>query len=161
LSTRPIEQIRRTLTPDLRHAIVDGAYWQRPPGPNCEVVIAYAGAVAPEANEAVWRIAEDRRDVGLLAVTSADRLNAGWTAAPRARASPPSSPRPRTPRPSPRAPPPCAASSRSPPPPPRRPPAPARGTAPAGPPSAPTPPPSRGRPRPSTATTASMPTPSR
>jgi pyruvate dehydrogenase E1 component len=49
------------------------------------VVIAYTGAVAPEANEAVWRIAEDRRDVGLLAVTSADRLNAGWTAAQRAR----------------------------------------------------------------------------
>jgi pyruvate dehydrogenase E1 component len=48
-------------------------------------VIAYTGAVAPEANEAVWRIAEDRRDVGLLAVTSADRLNAGWAAAQRAR----------------------------------------------------------------------------
>ncbi len=48
-------------------------------------MIAYTGAVAPEANEAVWRIAEDRRDVGLLAVTSADRLNAGWTAAQRAR----------------------------------------------------------------------------
>ena len=30
-------------------------------------------------------MAEDRRDVGLLAVTSADRLNAGWTAAQRAR----------------------------------------------------------------------------
>src|SRR5271163_1694644 len=30
-------------------------------------------------------MAEDRRDVGLLAVTSADRLNAGWTAAMRAR----------------------------------------------------------------------------
>ena len=30
-------------------------------------------------------MAEDRRDVGLLAVTSADRLNAGWTAASRAR----------------------------------------------------------------------------
>jgi pyruvate dehydrogenase E1 component len=85
LSTRPIEQIRRTMTPELRHAIVDGAYWLRAPGPNCEVVIAYTGAVAPEANEAVWRIAEDRRDVGLLAVTSADRLNAGWTAAQRAR----------------------------------------------------------------------------
>jgi pyruvate dehydrogenase E1 component len=85
LSTRPIEQIRRPMTEELRHAIVDGAYWLRPPGPNCEVVIAYTGAVAPEANEAVWRIAEDRRDVGLLAVTSADRLNAGWTAAQRAR----------------------------------------------------------------------------
>jgi pyruvate dehydrogenase E1 component len=73
------------MTEELRHAIVDGAYWLRPPGPNCEVVIAYTGAVAPEATEAVWRIAEDRRDVGLLAVTSADRLNAGWTAAQRAR----------------------------------------------------------------------------
>lgn len=30
-------------------------------------------------------MAEDRRDVGLLAVTSADRLNAGWAAAARAR----------------------------------------------------------------------------
>jgi pyruvate dehydrogenase E1 component len=30
-------------------------------------------------------MAEDRRDVGLLAVTSADRLNAGWSAAQRAR----------------------------------------------------------------------------
>ncbi|HEY1544931.1 MAG TPA: transketolase [Xanthobacteraceae bacterium] len=85
LSTRPIEQIKRTMTLELRQEIVDGAYWLRPPGPNCEVVIAYTGAVAPEANEAVWRIAEDRRDVGLLAVTSADRLNAGWAAAQRAR----------------------------------------------------------------------------
>lgn len=31
-------------------------------------------------------MAEARRDVGVLAVTSADRLNAGWTAAQRARA---------------------------------------------------------------------------
>ena len=85
LSTRPIEQIRRPMTEQLRQEIVDGGYWLRAPGPNCEVVIACTGAVAPEANEAVWRIAEDRRDVGLLAVTSADRLNAGWTAAQRAR----------------------------------------------------------------------------
>ena len=55
------------------------------PGPNAEVVVAYTGAVAPEAIEAVGLMAEDRRDVGLLAVTSADRLNAGWTAAARAR----------------------------------------------------------------------------
>jgi pyruvate dehydrogenase E1 component len=85
LSTRPIEQIRRAMTPALRHAIVDGAYWLREPGPNCQVVVAYTGAVAPEAIHAVGLMAEDRRDVGLLAVTSADRLNAGWTAACRAR----------------------------------------------------------------------------
>jgi len=85
LSTRPVEQIKRAMTPDLRQAIVDGAYWLRKPGPNCQVVVAYTGAVAPEAIQAVGLMAEDRRDVGLLAVTSADRLNAGWTAAQRAR----------------------------------------------------------------------------
>src|SRR5262249_280043 len=85
LPTRPIEQIKRAMTGELRQAIVDGAYWQRPPGPNCQVVVAYTGAVVPEAIQAVGLMAEDRRDVGLLAVTSADRLNAGWTAAQRAR----------------------------------------------------------------------------
>ena len=85
LSTRPIEQPQRQITPELRRAIADGAYWMREPGPNAEIVVAYTGAVAPEAIQAVGLIGEDRRDVGLLAVTSADRLNAGWTAAMRAR----------------------------------------------------------------------------
>ncbi len=85
LSTRPIEQIQREMTDVLRGGIVDGAYWMRKPGPNCQVVVAYTGAIAPEAIEAIGLMAEDRRDVGLLAVTSADRLNAGWTAAQRAR----------------------------------------------------------------------------
>ncbi|HEX8808951.1 MAG TPA: transketolase, partial [Xanthobacteraceae bacterium] len=85
LSTRPIEQIKREMTPALRQAVVDGAYWLRPPGPNCQLVVAYTGAVAPEAIQAIGLMAEDRRDVGLLAITSADRLNAGWTAACRAR----------------------------------------------------------------------------
>jgi pyruvate dehydrogenase E1 component len=85
LSTRPIEQIARQMTPALAQEIVDGGYWLRKPGPNSEVVVAYSGAVAPEAIDAVGLMAEDRRDVGLLAVTSADRLNAGWTAAQRAR----------------------------------------------------------------------------
>jgi pyruvate dehydrogenase E1 component len=85
LSTRPVEQVVRPMTPELEQQIVEGAYWLRPPGPNCEVIVAYTGAVAPEAIEAVGMMAEDRRDVGLLAVTSADRLNAGWTAASRAR----------------------------------------------------------------------------
>ena len=85
LTTRPVEQIQRTITPELRHAIIDGGYWLRRPGPNCQVVVAYTGAIAPEAIQAVGLMAEDRRDVGLLAVTSADRLNAGWTAANRMR----------------------------------------------------------------------------
>ena len=85
LSTRPIEQPQRAMTGELQAGIVDGAYWMRKPGPNAQVVVAYTGAIAPEAIQAIGLMAEDRRDIGLLAVTSADRLNAGWTAAQRAR----------------------------------------------------------------------------
>jgi pyruvate dehydrogenase E1 component len=85
LSTRPLEQPTRTMTEGLARDIVDGAYWMRHPGPNAQIVVAYTGALAPEAIQAVGLMGEDRRDVGLLAVTSADRLNAGWTAAQRAR----------------------------------------------------------------------------
>jgi pyruvate dehydrogenase E1 component len=67
------------MTSDLQKSITDGAYWLREPGPNAEAVIAYAGAVAPEAIEAIGLLGESRRDIGLLAVTSADRLHAGWT----------------------------------------------------------------------------------
>ncbi|MEX0347172.1 MAG: transketolase [Rhizobiaceae bacterium] len=86
LSTRPIEQIAlRRETEEFARGVIDGGYWLRKPGPNADVVIAYQGAVAPEAIAAAGRIGNDRRDVGVLAVTSADRLNAGWTAAKRAR----------------------------------------------------------------------------
>ncbi len=85
LSTRNLEQPGRRLDETFREGTIDGAYWWRKPGPNCDVVIAYQGCVAPEAMAAAGRIAEIRRDVGVLAVTSADRLNAGWTAAQRAR----------------------------------------------------------------------------
>jgi pyruvate dehydrogenase E1 component len=85
LSTRVLEQPRERRSDDLSQGIIDGAYWLRPPGPNAEVIIAYQGCVAPEAIEAAGLIGEDRKDVGLLAITSADRLNAGWHAAQRAR----------------------------------------------------------------------------
>ena len=85
LSTRVLEQPRREMTPMLRDEIIQGGYWLRPPGPSCKVAIVCAGAVTPEAIEATGLLSEDRRDVGLLNVTSADRLNAGWQAAGRAR----------------------------------------------------------------------------
>jgi pyruvate dehydrogenase E1 component len=85
LSTRTIEQPKRQIDETARQDIINGAYWMRRPGPNAEIIVAYAGAVAPEAIEAVGMMAEDRRDVGLMAITSADRLNAGWTAASQAR----------------------------------------------------------------------------
>ena len=84
LSTRPVEQPRRAL-PEIKQEVIDGAYWLREPGPNCDVVIAYQGAVCTEVLASAYAIAEGRRDVGVLAVTSADRLNAGWQAAQAAR----------------------------------------------------------------------------
>ncbi|AXA43284.1 transketolase [Rhizobium leguminosarum] len=86
LTTKPLEQPLTRVDDDFRQGAIDGAYWLRKPGPNCSVVIAYQGAVADEAIAAAGIIAEARRDVGVLAVTSADRLNAGWTAAQRERA---------------------------------------------------------------------------
>jgi pyruvate dehydrogenase E1 component len=81
-----LEQVLRRDYPGFAQGVIDGAYWLRPPGPNADVVIAYQGCVAPEAIAAAGRMAGARRDVGVLAITSADRLNAGWTAAQRARA---------------------------------------------------------------------------
>jgi pyruvate dehydrogenase E1 component len=88
LSTRPLEQVRVWKREDaaFQQGVIDGGYWLRQPGPNCEVVIAYQGVIAPEAIKAAARIGEGRRDIGVLAITSADRLNSGWTAARRARA---------------------------------------------------------------------------
>lgn len=86
LSTNPIEQPTKRIDDRFRQGAIDGAYWLREPGPNCDVVIAYQGVIAPEAIKAAGIIGEGRRDIGVLAVTSADRLHAGWTAAQRARA---------------------------------------------------------------------------
>jgi len=85
LSTRPLEQPVREMTDTLANDIIQGAYWMRPPTSNTSVMIAYQGVVAPEAIAAAGLLAADRRDVALLAVTSADRLNAGAQAAERAR----------------------------------------------------------------------------
>ena len=86
LSTHKLEQPARKLTDENRRDIVNGGYWLREPGPACRLVIAYSGVVAPEAIKAAGAIAQDQRDIGVLAITSADRLNAGWHAADRARA---------------------------------------------------------------------------
>ena len=85
LSTRPLDQPKARREDAFTQGVIDGAYWLRQPGPNAEVIIAYQGCIAPEAIAAAGLIGEDRRDVGLLAVTSSDRLNAGWHAAQRAR----------------------------------------------------------------------------
>jgi len=85
LSTRPIAQPKREIDAATRHGIMAGGYWIREPTPGAEIAIAYTGAVAPEAHEAWSQLIEDAPGAGLLAVTSADRLSAGWHAAERAR----------------------------------------------------------------------------
>ncbi len=85
LSTRPLEQPRRQLDTETMRGIVAGGYWMREPAPGAEIAIAYTGAVAPEAMQAWEQLCVESPGAGLLAVTSADRLGAGWHAAERAR----------------------------------------------------------------------------
>jgi pyruvate dehydrogenase E1 component len=85
LSTRPLEQVPRPMSEQLARDVIDGGYWMRRPDAQTQVAIAYMGAVAPEAIQAAGLLAEDQRGVGVLAVTSADRLSAGWHGAQRAR----------------------------------------------------------------------------
>ena len=85
LSTRMLEQPKRRMDDGLRGQITSGAYWLRPPAEGSELVVAYMGAIAPEAIAAYEDILEDIPGAGLLAVTSADRLHADWIAARRAR----------------------------------------------------------------------------
>jgi pyruvate dehydrogenase E1 component len=81
LSTRPIEQPERVVDLSFADSVVGGGYWLREPGPECDLAIAYCGAVAPEALAAFETIREDLPDVGVLAVTSPDRLHRDWRAA--------------------------------------------------------------------------------
>ncbi len=85
LSTRAVEQPRRTLTPELERDVIAGGYWLYPPAEGSELAIVYTGAVAPQALAAHAALQEEIPGAGLLAVTSADRLHAGWAAAQKVR----------------------------------------------------------------------------
>jgi pyruvate dehydrogenase E1 component len=82
LSTRQIEQKLRPLDP--AHVIA-GAHWVVPPAPGARMALAYQGPIAPEAEAAFAEVSSEVPGVGLLAITSPDRLHAGWIAAARAR----------------------------------------------------------------------------
>ncbi len=81
LSTRALEQ--PAIEPDTARdrSILEGAYWRKAPDQGAELVLAYCGAIAPEAEEAFEAMAEDLPGAGLLAVTSPDRLYSSWRAA--------------------------------------------------------------------------------
>ncbi len=85
LSTRCLDQPVRKLDDATKKGIIDGAYWLRPPAAGAQLALAYTGVVAPEAASAIGKLLNRNPGVGLLAITSADRLNAGWKAAQTAR----------------------------------------------------------------------------
>ena len=78
LSTRPLDQPERVLTPQLRTEIIEGGYWLAPPADGAELAVVASGAVLPEAIEAHQQIVEDVPGAGLLVVTSAARLHHAW-----------------------------------------------------------------------------------
>jgi pyruvate dehydrogenase E1 component len=82
LSTRQVEQPDRVLDKD---AVIAGAHWAVPPAPGARIAVAYQGPVAPEAVAAFAELRSEEPGAGLLAITSPDRLHAGWIAALRAR----------------------------------------------------------------------------
>ena len=84
LSTRPLAQPQRDLTPAVRADIVDGGYWLIPPAPGAGLALVVSGPVVVEAVEAHRQIAEDVPGAGVLVVTSADRLQQGWMQAVKA-----------------------------------------------------------------------------
>jgi pyruvate dehydrogenase E1 component len=81
LSTRPVEQIARTMTAALQTDILAGGYWLVPPATDAELAIVATGAVLPEARQAHRELAEDLPGLGLLVVTSPGLLEQGWRAA--------------------------------------------------------------------------------
>jgi pyruvate dehydrogenase E1 component len=82
LSTRQIAQPERVLDPA---AVIAGGHWAVVPAPGARIALAYQGPVAPEAMEAFAELRTEEPGAGLLAITSPDRLHAGWLAAQRAR----------------------------------------------------------------------------
>lgn len=77
LTTRQLDQPKRDAAPA---GVIEGGYWLVPPGPECALALVYAGAVAPEVLAAAEAMADDLPGLGILAVTSADRLHADWLA---------------------------------------------------------------------------------
>ena len=82
LSTRALLHRARTLD---EAAVMSGGHWVVPPGAGALLALAYQGPVAAEAEAAFEALREDVPNAGLLAITSPDRLHAGWLAAARTR----------------------------------------------------------------------------
>jgi pyruvate dehydrogenase E1 component len=78
LSTRAIDQPERTLTDRQTADLLAGAYWEIEPAEGADLVLVYSGAVVPEVRQAHAELAEDVPGLGILAVTSNERLYHDW-----------------------------------------------------------------------------------
>jgi pyruvate dehydrogenase E1 component len=80
LSTLALEQPKRRMTKTLRRDLLAGAYWHGKPGKKGAII--YSGALAKEAERAHGRLGNAGKGdtIGLMAVTSADRLYHDWQA---------------------------------------------------------------------------------
>jgi pyruvate dehydrogenase E1 component len=86
LSTRAIEQPEREMTEALRAAVLAGGYWLRQPAAGAELALVGMGPILPELLEAADTLAEDVPGLGVLVITSADRLLEDWRSAQERRA---------------------------------------------------------------------------
>lgn len=84
LSTRALEQKQRELDPA---AVIAGAHWIVRPAEGARIALGYQGPIVPEVEAAFAEVVTEEPGAGLLAITSPDRLHAGWLAAMRARRS--------------------------------------------------------------------------
>ena len=78
LSTRLITQPERLMTAQLERDILKGAYWSIEPENDTPLAIIYTGPVIPEVLDAFNILKEDIPGLGLLAITSSDRLYHEW-----------------------------------------------------------------------------------
>ena len=78
LSTLPQAQPARKMTKSLRDDLLAGAYWRHAPGKKAKGAIIYAGAISGEAAQAHKNLGGKDAGIGLLAVTSPDRLYKDW-----------------------------------------------------------------------------------
>lgn len=84
LSTRPQSQLNRA-NDKWQDGTLKGGYWYRQPLDNAKLIIAYCGAIAPEALDAFEQLKDDFEGIGLLAITSPDLLHRDWQNSGRSR----------------------------------------------------------------------------
>lgn len=85
LSTRMLDQIEREISPELRSAIIKGAYFHgKAPSENTKLCLVFTGVVYPEVIEAIKQLRSlpdfnHPEAISLLQVTSADLLFSDFT----------------------------------------------------------------------------------